>query len=283
MIEIHIAPCHESVRRDLDISPSWDGFERDLRRFLEDLVSAVQVEHLEVLDLFVGEPLPEALSTLRNGSMLARDEVVDVVVRMAAGQGPYCALSGSGLRIESSWDGSVYVLVPSGQLPTRLHGGTHMEVDCRDVPASQQRGAESVTAVANSAFWGAVVSASADLKLVCERWAHGPYGTRWFCVDEVSLELVMASVRPRSLLSVLLDPETRLDRLDLDEGFTALGPLRAGGEIGHREFPLGADSIGDVIIEGWRMAVSEADRWTWVAVVPDADGELRIEWPLSEV
>ncbi|WP_369371048.1 hypothetical protein AB1046_20110 [Promicromonospora sp. Populi] len=281
MIEICVAPRDESVRRDLDRSSAWRGFERDLRRVLGDLISAAQVEQFEVLDLFVGEVPPDALSALRNGSVLARDEAVELVVRMAAGHGPYCVLSASGFRIECSWDGSVYVMAPS-ELSARIRKGSDLQVEYREAPAPQQRVEKSVEAVADDAFWDAVSRTSADLRLVCERWAYGSLGTRWFQIGSGSLDHVVASVRPRSLVSVLLDPETRLDRLDLDEGFTALGPLSAAGEMQHREFPLGADSIDDVVSEGWRQAVGEADRWSWVAAVPDADGVLRIAWPMPE-
>jgi hypothetical protein len=120
-----------------------------------------------------------------------------------------------------------------------------------------------------------VAESPASLKLLCERWAYGYHGAKWYQLGGDAFDV--PPVGPRSLLSILMDPETSLERVDFDDGFVALGPLDRPGVVAHEEFPFGADSLQEVRGKGWKNAV--AQEATWTAVVPDRDGVIRAAWP----
>ncbi len=283
MIEIGVGPREESVGVELDESLHWSAFIEDLRSLLAALTKSLSVTRFEITDLFVGEPPEESFIGLRNGSVLDAGEAIEFVVRMAGGRGPYCALTAPGIRIESSWDASTYLLLDSVDSLQRLPPSLpHLCLDYSDVPASEGDTGPRVDTVANEGFWRDVAESTAGVKLLCERWAYGVHGARWYRLNEGSTRLIVPPIQPRSMLSVLLDPETALSGIDIGEGFIALGSFGEAGLIAHEEYPFGVDSIGEVVERGWKHAVSESATWAWVAVVPDADGIPRGAWELFD-
>lgn len=282
VIEIAIAPRDEVVRTELGDAEGWAAFEEQLGSALKQLARTVVATQFEVMDLFVGEPTTGDAAELRNGSVLTVTETVNLVARMAAGHGPYCTLLAAGIRIEPSWDGVTHVFLESSLSTSRLGNSlTALRIDRRDGVTPDQPDGPAVATVADDDFWSSVAAAPAGLKLLCERWAHGSHGARWYRLD-CEGGLVVPPVEPRSLVSVLLDPVIDIQRLDVHEGLVALALPDVAGRVPHEEYPLGVDSRRELVERGWKSAVAENETWTWVAVVPDPDGTVRAAWAIPD-
>ncbi|MFJ2131346.1 hypothetical protein ACIOMQ_10740 [Streptomyces sp. NPDC087845] len=275
-----MSPRDEGVRVDLDDAEGWSAYATDLRRVLGAVMAATGVDGLEVGELLVSRPLPERYVGLRNGSEVNRAEAVDLVVGMAAGRGPYCRLTGAGrLRIESGWDGSVHLYVPPGAAGGLTDLGTGAAVLERRVVAPEPADEQAIVeAAADDEFWAAVRQSDGEMTLLCERWAYGSHGCRWFWVTSENAADIAGTVRPRSLLCVAVDPDLRLDPGLLDDDFTAFTSPLVPGELAHRTFPGGADDLAEVTDEGFSLMLRDSVMADRCAVVPDPDGTVRGRW-----
>ncbi|MEU4392802.1 RHS repeat-associated core domain-containing protein [Kribbella sp. NPDC023855] len=124
---------------------------------------------------------------------------------------------------------------------------------------------ELVDDAVNDEFWSSVRAAADGLVLLCERWAHGAYGCRWFRVTAGNVAEVAQAERPRSLLCVVANPDLRLDAGLLDEDFTAFEAPLMPGQLSYRAYPGGPiaspkSRTGDCS-SCWRMR-------PWVGGVP---------------
>ena len=99
-----------------------------------------------------------------------------------------------------------------------------------------------VDAVADESFWDAVQEVSERATLLCERWAYGAYGCRWFRVTRGNAREVARLVRPRSLLCVVTEPDLQPKPEVLEDDFTAFVAPLLPGELVYRAYPGGADS-----------------------------------------
>lgn len=279
--ELVASPRSDVVRSAMTEAHDWPAYATELRRFLTTVIKASGADPLEVDELLVSRPLPEELAELRNGSQVDRAEAVDLVVGMAAGDGPYCRLTSPGrLRIESGWDGAMHFFVASGIAEeVSIFRSDLLEVERRVAAPEPVDTAETVRYVTDKAFWARVQEhAGAKMTLLCERWAYGAFGCRWFRVTAENAEEVARAVRPRSLLSVTVDPDLRLEPLLLDDDFTAFKPPLVPGELTYRAYPGGADSVAELTDDGFTFMLGESVPAAWSAVVPDSDGVVRKHW-----
>ncbi len=253
---------------------------RSLTQFLHELARRAHVHTFEVTELFVAEPLAGDAAELRNGSSVPLRRAVELVRRMCEGHGPFCALGATGMRVECSWDGAVVLTLDPTVSPPDLDGWPHLRIRVREAPPAGSPEGDPVTAAADDAFWSAVASAPAQVKLLRERWAHGKFGARWYDVSGDTLLRRRPAVEPRSLISVLLDPQLDPGRMCLDGGFTALRRLGGFDPLVHEEFAFGIENPPDLRGHGWPFAVNESEAWEWLAVVPDGDGHVRGSWLL---
>jgi hypothetical protein len=244
------------------------------------VIGKSDVDSLEVGELLVGLPLPDGRSSLRNGVELSPSEAIDLIEGMVAGRGPYCRLSMPGrLHVESGWDGAVHLFVMPSVAADLV--GLHS----RDVSLQWRHAAPElvdlsnpVDAVADESFWDAVREVSERTTLLCERWAHGAYGCRWFRVARENVGEVARVVSPRSLLCVITEPELQPNPGALEDDFTAFMAPLLPGELVHQAYPGGADSLSDVIGAGFSYMLADSGMGDWCAVVPDADGVNRGQW-----
>lgn len=100
-----------------------------------------------------------------------------------------------------------------------------------------------VDGVADETFWVRVRESVEEMTLLCEKWAYGTRGYRWFRVTRENVDEVAQTVLPRSLLCVVVDPVLRLEPLWLDDGFTAFQSPLVPGELSYCAYPFGADSL----------------------------------------
>lgn len=278
--EIVVSPRHESVRADLAEARGWSAYASELRSVLEVVIDTSGVGTLEVGELLVSQPLPDRHSRLRNGLEINPAEAMDLVVGMAAGCGPYCRLTGAGrLRIESGWDGAVHLSVTSN-VANELVGLRALDLTLERRIAAPEPADVSrpVDAAADDAFWAAVQAAAGGVTLLCERWAHGAYGCRWFRVTPGNAAEVAEAVRPRSLLCVVADPDLGLEPGLLDDDFTAFQAPLTPGELAYRAYPGGADDLAEVTDGGFSFMLEDSALVSWCAVVPDPDGVVRGQW-----
>lgn len=278
--ELVVGPRDENVRDALDEAEGWDAYAAELRGVLGAVIEAGGVGTLEVGELFVGQPLPDELSALRNGLEISPREAVDLAVGMAAGRGPYCQLTSTDqLRIESGWNGFVHLLM-TPEMAHRMAGlhGDDVSLEWRTATPEPPEESRLVDQPADAEFWAAVRTATAEPTLLCERWAHGAYGCRWFRVTSENSAEVAEAVRPRSLLCVVSNPELRLDADLLDDDFTAFKDPLKPGELTYRTYPGGADSLSEISDDGFTFMLEDAALENWRAVVPDSDGVVRGRW-----
>ncbi|MEU5103860.1 hypothetical protein AB0H07_16450 [Streptomyces sp. NPDC021354] len=278
--ELVAGPRDENVRDALDEAEGWGSYAAELRGVLGAVIEASGADTLEVSELFVGQPLPDELSALRNGLEISPREAVDLAVGMAAGRGPYCRLTSTDqLRIESGWNGFVHLLM-TPEMAGRMAGlhGDDVSLEWRTAAPEPADGSRIVDRPADAEFWAAVRTATAELTLLCERWAHGACGYRWFRVTSENSAEVAEAVRPRSLLCVVSDPELRLDADLLDDDFTAFKVPLTPGELTYRSYPGGADSLAEITDEGFTFMLKDSAMENWRAVVPDSDGVVRARW-----
>ncbi|WOX22334.1 hypothetical protein [Streptomyces solicathayae] len=278
--ELVACPRADAVRSDLTEAPGWDAYAAELRRLLAVLTEASGAGRLEVEELIVSRPLPDRFAELRNGSRVDPAEAAELLVGMAAGEGPYCRLIGAGrLRIESGWDGAMHFYVTS-ETAEELAGfdSESLELGRRTAEPDSDEVENPVRGVADEAFWAGVRDDAGDVTLLCERWAHGAYGCRWFRVTRENVGEVAEAVRPRSLLSLAVDPDLGLDPVLLDDDFTAFRPPLVPGELAYRAFPGGADDLAEVTDDGFAFMLGESAPAARRAVVPDPDGIVRARW-----
>ncbi|MEU2429896.1 hypothetical protein ABZ611_10305 [Streptomyces sp. NPDC007861] len=252
----------------------------DLRRLLGVVVEQCGADRLEVTELLVSQPLPDRYWRLRNGIQVNPVEAIDLAERMAAGLGPYCQLVASGrLRVESGWDGAIHLSMDPA-VANSLTGltGDSLSLEWRASEPDPEEELSLVDDVVDDEFWNSVRVAAGGLVLLCERWAHGAYGCRWFRVTEGNVAGVARAVWPRSLLCVVVDPDVRLDAGVLDEDFTAFEAPLTPGQLMYRAYPGGADSLSEVTDRGLSFMLADAVLGGRCAVVPDSDGVVRAAW-----
>ncbi|MGW5752230.1 hypothetical protein [Nocardia rhamnosiphila] len=278
--ELIIGPRGESVREELAAAAAWSSYAAELRRALGAVIEKSGADLLEVGGLLVNEPLPPGQRGLRNGAVVRPPQAIGLAEAMAAGRGPYCQLTASGrLQVESGWDGAVHVyMTPEAAADLDALHGECVTFRWRDAAPEPVEVLEPVDAVANGEFWARVAEASEGLTLVCERWAYGAHGCRWFRVTPKSTAEVARLLWPRSLVCVVTEPELNPSAELLEDDFTAfLAPL-LHGELAHRSYPGGADTLSEVTDDGFSLMLADAALGNWCAVVPDADGVARGQW-----
>lgn len=296
-VELVVAPSDDGVRDELARAPGWPGYETGLRRVLGHVLGDCGVERLEVGELLVAEPPPAPYADLRNGAWLDTAAAVDLVVRMVRGDGPYCSLSApGGTSVQPGWDGAVHLAVgaaTAGRLGG--HEDPRVTVERRGVPEEPEPVEHPVRAVADAAFWAAAAEDADDRPagvpvLLRERWAHGAYGCRWFRLTAENTPAVSRTVSARSLVTVVRGP--RLHEAGagavppeevLDDDLVAFRPPLTPGELGHRAWPGGVGDVREVTGAGYSLVLSMPEALgrgggARHAVVPDADGVVRMRW-----
>ncbi|MBG0819106.1 hypothetical protein [Planomonospora sp. ID82291] len=205
---------------------------------------------------------------------------MDLVEGMAAGYGPYCRLSRTGrLRVESGWDGAVHFYVPS-KIANEIVGlrSGNLSLEWRIAAPEPADVSRFVEAAADDDFWKAVTAVARRVTLLCERWAYGAYGCRWFRITPDNAAEVAQAVRPRSLLCVVTDPDLRLEPALLDGDFTAFKDPLTSGELAYCAYPDGAADLAEVTDGGFSFMLKDSALVKWCAVVPDPDGVVRGQW-----
>jgi hypothetical protein len=278
--ELIISPRSEHVREGLAEAAAWCAYAAELREVLGAAIDKSGADLLEVSELLVSEPLPEEHRGLRNGARVRSPQAVTLVEGMAAGRGPYCQLTAPGrVQIESGWDGAVHLYTtPAVAADLADSQGEAATFLWRDTAPEPIEVSEPVDAVADAGFWAKVTEASGRLTLVCERWAYGSHGCRWFRVTPENTAEIARLVRPRSLVCVAIEPELKPRTELLQDGFTALMALLPHGELAHRDYPGGADTLSKIKDDGFSLMLPDAALGDWCAVVPDADGVVRGQW-----
>ncbi|MEU8347320.1 hypothetical protein AB0C74_36950 [Spirillospora sp. NPDC048832] len=282
--ELVVSPRGERVREELADAGAWSSYAAVLRQVLGALIAKSDADLLEVRELLVSEPLPGRHLGLHNGAKVPLPQAIDLVEGMAAGRGPYCQLSILGwLQIESGWDGAVHLYT------TQAVAADLAQFHCRDA-ILQWRDAtpepttisKPVAVVADESFWEAVAKASERFTLLCERWAYGAYGCRWFVVTRENVAELARLMRPRSLVCVASDPELQPSPELLEDDFTAFVAPLTPGELVYRAYPGGADTLSEVTSEGFSLMLADRVIGDWCAVMPDSDGVTRALWESPE-
>lgn len=256
----------------------------DLCQVLGVAIAKNGVDVLEVGRLLVNEPLPDRHLGLRNGAKLQLSQAIDLVVGMAGGLGPYCQLSIPGkLQIGSGWDGAVHLYT------TREVAADLARLHCqdatfrwRDTTPDDTVIQKHVGAVADDKFWEGVAKVSDRFTLLCERWAYGACGCRWFRVTRENVTEVARLMRPRSLVCVASDPAMELRPELLEDDFTAFVAPLMPGELLYRAYPGGADALSEVTSEGFSLMLPDSVMDDWCAMVPDSDEVHPELWHSSE-
>ncbi|WP_266928040.1 hypothetical protein [Streptomyces sp. NBC_00654] len=278
--EVIISPRSEHVREELAEAAAWSAYAAELREVLGAAIEKSGADLLEVGGLLVSEPLPEEHRSLRNGAEVRPPQAIGLAEGMAAGRGPYCQLAAPGkLQIEPGWDGAVH-LFTTAAVATDLAGrhGEGVTFLWRDAAPEPVEVSDPVDAVADAGFWARVAEASERLTLVCERWAYGAHGYRWFRVTPESTAEVARLLRPRSLVCVAAEPELNPRAELLQDDFTVFMAPLTHGELAHRNYPGGADTLSEVADDGFSLMLADAALADWCAVVPDTDGVARGQW-----
>ncbi|MER7078941.1 hypothetical protein [Saccharopolyspora kobensis] len=278
--ELVISPRSERVREELADAGAWSSYAAVLRQVLGAVIAKSGIDFLEVGELLVNEPLPDRHLGLRNGVGVQFPQAIDLVEDMAAGRGPYCQLFIPGrLQIESGWGGAVHLYT------TRAVAADLAGLPCQDAILQWRDGApepvaisKPVGAVADESFWEMVAKASERFTLLCERWAYGAYGRRWFRVTRENVAELARLMRPRSLVCVASDPVLQPRPELLEEDFTAFVAPVLPGELFYRSYPGGADTLSEVTGGGFSFMLADRVMGDWCAVVPDSDGVNRAQW-----
>ncbi|MET9465143.1 hypothetical protein ABZY44_10065 [Streptomyces sp. NPDC006544] len=278
--ELTVTPRDEMVASELSEAHGWDGYAAELRDLVLTAIEASGVDTLEVSELLVGEPLPDKYSGIRNGLNIAPTPAVELVLRMVAGYGPYCRLvNGAKLHIQTGWDGAVYLyMAPEASARLMEWQGDASRLEWASVGPDLSEVSKPVDTVADDAFWASVAASTGGLVLLCERWAHGSHGCRWFLVTEENIAEIAETVRPRSLLSAVADPDLGSGPHLVDADFTAFRSPLLPGELAYLAYPGGIDDPADELREGYSLALRDSVPAEWCAVVPDSDGVARGVW-----
>ncbi|MFF8189986.1 hypothetical protein ACF05L_03680 [Streptomyces bobili] len=278
--ELIISPRSERVREELADAGAWSSYAAELRQVLGAVIEMSGVDFLEVGELLVSEPLPDRHLGLYNGAEVPFPQAIDLVEGMAAGRGPYCQLSAPGrLQIESGWDGAVH-LYTTRAVAADLAGlhGQGVILQWREAAPEPTAISKPVGAVADESFWATVAKASERFTLLCERWAYGAYGCRWFRVTRENAAELARLMRPRSLVCVATEPELQPRPELLEDDFTAFVAPLLPGELVYRAYPGGADTLSEVTGEGFSLMLADRVIGDWCVVVPDSDGANRAHW-----
>ncbi|MCP9205961.1 hypothetical protein [Streptomyces cucumeris] len=184
--ELVVSPSDQHVRVSLAEALAWSAYAADLRRLLGVVVEQCGVDRLEVTELLVSQPLPVRYGGLRNGVQVNPVEAINLAERMAAGFGPYCRLVAPGrLRVESGWDGAIHLSMdPAAANSLTGLAGDSLFLEWRASEPDPEEELGRVDDVVDDEFWNSVRVAADGLVLLCERWAHGAHGCRWFRVTE---------------------------------------------------------------------------------------------------
>ncbi|MEU6639473.1 hypothetical protein [Streptomyces rochei] len=278
--ELIISPRSERVREELADAGAWSSYAAALRQVLGAVIAKSGVDFLEVGELLVNEPLSGRHLGLRNGAEVQFPQAIDLVEGMAAGRGPYCRLSIPGrLQIESGWDGAIHLYT------TRAVAADLARIHCQEAILQWRDAAPEATAISNPVgavadeiFWETVAKVSERLTLLCERWAYGASGCRWFRVSRENVAEVARLMRPRSLVCVTSDPALQPRPELLEDNFTAFVAPLLPGELPYRAYPGGAETLSEVTGEGFSLILADRLMGDWCAVVPDSDGVNRAQW-----
>jgi hypothetical protein len=293
-VEIMVSPVQEDVADGPVDGPEWLAYEAALRAYTLKLITqalggppdGTSSVGLEVVELVVYRPLSAERASLRAGAVLDPDVAVELVADMAANRGPGAELRARGrVEIKPGWDGAIQFAVPSAVADVM---GREPQPD-PGVLAARQRPVldepeeydddELVKEPADDAFWQAVCHDLPSLTLVCERWAYGTYGYRWWRVATTAdAEAVRREVRPRSLVRFVSGPDLTFSPDMLEESFTAFRAPLEPGELEYRNYPLGTDTIDEVLAVGFTLALLWRDLDDRQAVIPDTDGVIRALW-----
>ncbi|MFE5974365.1 hypothetical protein ACFQ64_19660 [Streptomyces sp. NPDC056460] len=278
--ELIISPRSERVREELADADAWSSYAAELRQVIGAAIGKSAADFLTVGDLLVSEPLSDGHLGLRNGAEVRSPQAIELVEGMAAGRGPYCRLAAPGLEIESGWDGAIH-LYATRTVISDLAGihGQSVILQCRDGVPEPTEISRPVEAVADERFWATVAEASSEsLTLLCERWAYGAYGCRWFRVTRKNAAELARLMRPRSLVCVASEPKLQPRTELLDDDFTAFVAPLLPGELAYRAYPGGADTLSEVTDAGFSLMLADMVMGNLYAVVPDPDGMNRAQW-----
>ncbi|MFF6999186.1 hypothetical protein ACFY93_30140 [Streptomyces sp. NPDC008313] len=278
--ELIISPRSERVREELADAEEWSSYAAELRHVIWAAIGKSGAKFMTVGDLLVGEPLSSCLLGLRNGVEVRSPQAMELVEGMAAGRGPYCHLSAPGrILIESGWDGAVHLYMTQA-IAAELAGfrGQSVVLRWRDALPEPTEISRPVDSVADEGFWVRVAEASERFSLLCERWAYGAYGCRWFRVTRENATELARLVRPRSLVCAATEPELQPRSELLEDDFTAFMAPLLPGELTYRAYPGGADTLAEVTGEGFSLMLADRVMGDWCAVVPDSDGVNRVQW-----
>ncbi|MEU3238463.1 hypothetical protein ABZ710_24210 [Streptomyces anthocyanicus] len=278
--ELIISPRSERVREELADAGAWRSYAAALQQVLGVVITKSGFDFLEVGGLLVNQALPDRHLGLRNGAQVPFSQAIDLVEGMAAGRGPYCQLSVPGqLQIESGWDGAVHLYT------TRAVAAGLADLGCQDAVLRWRDGKPEPTVISNPVgataderFWETVFEVSERFTLLCERWAYGACGCRWFRVTRENVAELARLMRPRSLVCLATDPPLQPGPELLEDDFTAFAAPLLPGELLYRAYPGGADTLSEVTRAGFSCMLADRVMGDRCAVVPDADGVSRAQW-----
>ncbi|MGC4943973.1 hypothetical protein [Kribbella sp. DT2] len=281
MSEFLLLPRAEELRSDLNESLKWNSYINELQDLIQEILKDSEISRLEVVDLQVNDPLPDRFVGLRNGSSLPVSDALDLIVGMAAGDGPYCVLVGGAVfRLVAAWDGAVQVHVgPAAEPLISRFRGREVVVECRRHAPGPEDEFPAVRTSVDAGFWVEVRDSPGDLTMVRERWAYGAYGCRWYVVTSENLVEVAEKMEPRSLLSVFVDPIIlELSPEVIDEGVTLFRPPLLPGRVDYMAYPDGFEDLSEVLAHGFTLSMKDSIAPHRSAVMPDPDGEIRMKW-----
>ncbi len=277
MEEILLEPSHEG-----DYSDDED-YAQTLRTLLSCLLTESGTSVAEVEGLRVFEPLAERWDYIRNGVEVPASDAQHLLVNMVISDNPgfSCELVvGHVSRVRVGWDGGVHLY-----LPREIANVVAEHLESRDAKVSREVTAafpqasldNPVTRPTDSSFWSEVRERRGSFTLLCERWAEGPAGFRWFRINDQNLDSVVARIEQRSLVFVVVNPDLELSESVIDEGFTAFSSPLLPGELAYEKFGF-ADDVAVLRKAGYDLALPDSDWGDLCAVVPDIDGIVPMTW-----
>ncbi|NYI75724.1 hypothetical protein BJ988_000372 [Nocardioides panzhihuensis] len=283
MISIRISPRSDDVRGGLASVSGWRDYETDVLEFLEDVLSSWRVEELVVGDLYIGSTFDS--NAPRLGSVLAREIGLRELLRIASGDGPSFVLCAPGVVIGASYGAVIFVEFQPELFPIyRAVPGRHALVEFAPGRDGEFRG-QPVTTSASAPFWSTISNARESRILVRERFARGAFGARWMRSSGGALSQLAPMLRPRSLVSVFVDPSLSSARNPVEQ--PAVGLRLSDGEavIAHKEFPWGVeeDDTEDLQRGGYTSLILSTSEPTAYGVVPDESGQIWCDWFVDDV
>ncbi|WP_405685143.1 hypothetical protein OG204_12265 [Streptomyces sp. NBC_01387] len=261
------------------------------------LATATGTAEFTLRNIFLNAPAPPWLGDVYDGRVVDLRTAMLLIRGMLRDGWISCFLENAGiLRIGVETDFYLSAEIhPStvGSLADIERMGLHtMRVDCweedEDVLVSRP---------ADVAFWAKVAAEArrtAAAAVVLERWAQGPFGCRWYLVEDGDVSAVAASMAPQSLVTAFFGVEiywatrTGLTRsipssMHHDPSVVIFSPSDGNGALeavvcgegvavpGEAELPPG-DELG---FFEW----PDEEGSLVVAVVPGEDGRIVARWP----